>query len=176
MREQLVPAPLPGYPPEIGASLWRLEDTRRRTLRLLADLPGEFIDLEWRGNSIGTILYHVALIEADWLYSEILEEPIPEELMNLFPADDRDQQGVLTLVQGEALEDHLTRLSTVRTIFLEKLRGMTAEEFNRPRSLPNYDVSPAWVLHHLSQHEAEHRGELGAAIAALRTGSSGEIA
>jgi uncharacterized damage-inducible protein DinB len=42
---------------------------------------------------------------------------------------------------------------------------MTDDEFSRPRSLPAYDVSPAWVLHHLAQHEAEHRGEIGSIIA-----------
>jgi hypothetical protein len=41
---------------------------------------------------------------------------------------------------------------------------MTADDFVRPRSLADYDVSPAWVLHHLGQHEAEHRGELGSVI------------
>src|SRR3990172_13219023 len=100
MRETLVAVELAGYQPEIGAALWRLEDTRNRTLRLLSDMPAEYVDLETRGNSIGTILYHLALIEADWLYAEILEEPFPDELKNLLPADDRDQAGVLTFIRG----------------------------------------------------------------------------
>jgi hypothetical protein len=33
-------------------------------------------------------------------------------------------------------------------------------EFRRLRSLPRYDVSPEWVLHHLAQHEAEHRSQI----------------
>jgi uncharacterized damage-inducible protein DinB len=24
-----------------------------------------------------------------------------------------------------------------------------------------YDVTPEWVVHHLMQHEAEHRGQIG---------------
>ncbi len=31
---------------------------------------------------------------------------------------------------------------------------------SRPRRLPGYDVTPCWVLHHLMQHEAEHRAEI----------------
>jgi uncharacterized damage-inducible protein DinB len=27
---------------------------------------------------------------------------------------------------------------------------------------PPYDVTPEWVLHHLMQHEAEHRSQIGA--------------
>jgi hypothetical protein len=33
--------------------------------------------------------------------------------------------------------------------------------------MPDYEVTPEWVLHHLCQHEAEHRAE----IAALRAGA-----
>jgi uncharacterized damage-inducible protein DinB len=69
----LIERATPGYEPVIGAALWRLEDARARTLRVLSDMPPENIDRDLGGNSIGTILYHVALIEADWLYAEILE-------------------------------------------------------------------------------------------------------
>lgn len=166
-KETLVINALAGYEPQVAEAVWRLEDARDRTLRVLKDVRDEQLDRESSGNSIGTILYHVALIEADWLCAEILEEPIPEELKRWLPADDRDPQGILTAVRGESLEQHLARLRAVRETLLSKLRGMTAEEFNRARSLPHYDVSPAWVLHHLAQHEAEHRGELGSVMAAL---------
>jgi uncharacterized damage-inducible protein DinB len=40
--------------------------------------------------------------------------------------------------------------------------------------LPPYDVTPEWVLHHLMQHEAEHRSQIGALRArAQRQLSSG---
>jgi uncharacterized damage-inducible protein DinB len=171
MKETLVALPLPGYAPEVGAALWQLEDARRRTLRLLRDLPAAYVDAETGGNTVGTILYHVALIEADWLFAEILEEPIPAETMARLPADHRDQEGVLTFVRGQTLEQHLERLQAIRSLLLARLRTMTAADLHRPRQLPDYDVSPAWVLHHLAQHEAEHRGELGAMITALRAAS-----
>lgn len=171
MREKLVAGELDGYQPEVGAALWRLEDARDRALRLLSNLPAGYVDQETDGNSIGTILYHLADIEADWLYAEILEEPFPPEIKALFPADTRDEEGVLTAIKGQTLQEHLARLRAVRANLLEKLRPMTREDFYRPRSLPNYDVSPAWVLHHLAQHDAEHRGELGAIIASLSSGN-----
>jgi uncharacterized damage-inducible protein DinB len=49
----------------------------------------------------------------------------------------------------------------VRGLVLEVYQQMTLEDFRRVRSLPNYDVTPEWVLHHLMQHEAEHRGQIG---------------
>jgi hypothetical protein len=30
---------------------------------------------------------------------------------------------------------------------------MSADDFHAPRVRERYDVSPAWVLHHLLQHE-----------------------
>jgi uncharacterized damage-inducible protein DinB len=164
LREVL---PLDGYPPEIGAALWRLEDARDRMLRLLDDLPADMIDRDVGGNSIGTILYHMALIETDWLFAEILEEPYPEDIQMLLPADHRDKSGNLTVIQGESLAQHLVRLDSIRRTLLDRLQGLTAEDFHRPRSFPQYDVSPAWVLHHLTLHEAEHRGEIGAIMSFL---------
>lgn len=164
MTESLEVIDLSGYQPEIGAALWRLEDTRNRTLRVLNDMPAEYIDQGMQGNTIGTILYHIALIELDWLFTEILEESIPETLMSLFPEEVRDKEGVLTLIKSQTLEQHLFRLHKIREILLDKLRGMTSDEFRRKRIFPQYEVSPEWVLHHLSQHEAEHRGEIGSVM------------
>jgi len=138
-----------------------------RTRRVLEGLAPEHLDAGAGGNTIGTILYHLALIEADWLFAEILEEEFPPAIKSLLPVEDRDHQGVLTQVSGGSLEQHLARLSGVRDILLDRLRQLTDKDLHRVRSFPNYDASPAWVLHHLAQHEAEHRGELAGIISAL---------
>jgi uncharacterized damage-inducible protein DinB len=123
------------------------------------------VDLDWapapRENSIGALLYHIAAIEADWLYAEVLEAPFPPDVVALFPVDVRDETGQLARVRGYALEEHLQRLDAVRSEVLEAFHGMSLAELRRPRELPEYVVTPEWVLHHLMQHEAEHRGEIG---------------
>jgi len=168
MTRKLLAEPLAGYDPAVGAALWRLEDARRRTLELLDELPAASVDAKAEGNTIGTVLYHMALIEADWLYTEILEQAPPPAIEELLPADHRDEAGILTLVSGETLDQHRARLATVRRHVIDALRPMSADELDRPRSLPDYEVTPAWVLHHLAQHEAEHRGEIGSVMARLR--------
>jgi uncharacterized damage-inducible protein DinB len=50
----------------------------------------------------------------------------------------------------------------VRTV-----QSLTVEDLRRARNLPQYDVTPDWVLHHLVQHEAEHRAELAICRAVL---------
>ena len=53
---------------------------------------------------------------------------------------------------------------------------MTLDEFRRPRSLPQYDVTPEWVLHHLTQHEAEHRGHIQGLREIIEAMSDNQIA
>jgi uncharacterized damage-inducible protein DinB len=150
--------------PAIGAWLWALNDARRRTHEQLHDLPAEAID--WHpaesAQSIGSILYHIALIEADWLCTEVLEQAYPDQIAALFPYDARDQHGLLSSIQGVALHEHLGRLGAVRQQVLTVYQAMDLHDFRRVRHVPDYDVTPEWVLHHLAQHEAEHRSEIGA--------------
>jgi len=113
-------------------------------------------------SGIGTVLYHIAIIEADWLYEEVLVEPFPPQIVTLFPYEIRDTQGRLTQIEGFGLEEHLRRLETVRRLLLDVYQQMDLAEFRRVRSLPDYDVTPEWVPHHLMQHEAEHRNQIGA--------------
>jgi len=155
--------PLPGYEPTIGRWLWLLEDTRRETTEAVTGLVPATLD--WTPhvgeNSIGILLYHIALIELDWLYTEVLEnQPWSERLKPLFTVADRDDQGHLSSVQGAPLDEYLQRLELTRQQLRESFQDMTVEEFRRPRSFPRYQVTPEWVLHHLIQHEVEHRGHI----------------
>ena len=157
-KDQLiVPDPQP-----IAAALWRMQDSRERTLNVVKDFPEAA--LEWQGaglqNSISTLLYHIAIIEMDWLFEEVLQTEWAAEILVLFPYPVRDKDGQLHKIQGVNLTEHLDRLETTRHYFVNCLKSMSLEDFYRLRQLPNYDVSPEWVLHHLAQHEDEHRGEI----------------
>ena len=149
--------------PEVGRWLWGLEDARLRTQLIIRDLSLPILDWKptWGGNSIGTLLYHIAAIEISWLYEEVLEQEFSAELKELFPYPVRDAQGQLTLVTGVSLEEHQRRLAQTRTLLMDVYRAVSLDDFYRPRSFKDYDVSPEWVLHHLMQHEAEHRGQIG---------------
>ncbi len=161
-RQELAIAPFRSVDPEIGRMLWMLQDTRERMKQSLQGLDPNQIDLapEPYKNSIGSLLYHVAVIETDWLYAEVLEREIPDEVLMLFPEGVRDDSGVLAAPQQRELERHLQVLDQIRALVLESYGAMTLDDFRRPRNLPQYDVTPEWVLHHLMQHEAEHRGHI----------------
>ena len=127
--------PVEGAPVEIGRALWTLEDERNDTLRLLRDLDAAALDWQpdWALHSIGTLLYHIASVEIGWLTIEVQEKPeAPKSLgafLPLFPYDDRDEAGKLTVVTGESLQTHLDRLAAVRRELLERLQGAVARRF-----------------------------------------------
>ena len=108
-RRSLIIVPEVGGDPTIARWLWALDDARQRTLTQIADLPAAYVD--WTPpagkNSIGTLLYHIAMIEADWLSVEVREKvPFAPELAALFPIDDRDATGRLSVVAGLTLSEH----------------------------------------------------------------------
>ena len=148
---------------EVGRWLAALEDARRDTIRELDSVTGPMLD--WQPpallESIGSFLYHVALIEASWLLDEIFAgEEGPAWLDALLHAPDRGADKRLTRIEGESLEDHLARLARIRSYLVERLRPMSNADFHTIRQLEPYDVAPDWVLHHLLQHEAEHRSHI----------------
>jgi uncharacterized damage-inducible protein DinB len=166
MRERLALEPI-AADPEIGRWLAAREDGRRDTLRELDGVTPEMVD--WYPdaplNSIGSLLYHIALIEADYLYIDVLElATYPAEVLALFPYPAHDEDRMLTVPPPTSLAEHLQRLDFVRERVLATFRTMTLDDFHRPRSIPGYgyQITPEWTLHHLMQHEAEHRGQITA--------------
>lgn len=142
--------------------LWMLEDARWRTYRALEGVPAAVFDWQppAKGNSIATLLYHIAAIELDWLAEEVMLGRLDPQIWNEFPYEVRDKSGHLTCVTGESLEAHYRRLDSVRELLLKVYKDMSVDAFRQLHIMPNYDVSPEEVLHHLAQHEAEHRGEI----------------
>jgi hypothetical protein len=140
--------------------LWALEDVRRITGRVVAGVDA--VTLDWRGpdgteNSIGSLLYHVALVEMDWLFCDVLGEAFPDEVAAELPFEMRSGGG-LTHVGNVSLEDHLARLERMRGVFLARRQGMTLDDFRRVRAPDgeDYEVTAEWTVYHLVEHEAGH--------------------
>jgi len=161
-RKTLVIPALADYAPEIAPAMWRLDDARKRTYAALEGMD-DLLEVQAAegAHTPGTLLYHIAAIELDWLVADVLEGQTPDEsIWDLFTYDVRDEQGRLTHVSGHHMAWYRERLDRVRDMLRDTYRNMTLADFRRARSLEHYDVTPEWVLHHLAQHEAEHRGEL----------------
>ena len=137
-KDQLLLVPLRGYPDEVGVWLSALQDARERTLRVLAHVDPQWVDFTPQDDSesIGTILYHLAAIEASWLYEDIFQLPFPPEIETLLPHDVRDANGKLTPVM-ESMPEHLNRLAKVREQLLHQFLSMSVDDFKKLRKLPD---------------------------------------
>ena len=171
MQERdLLVHPVPGFTPAVGMALWMLADTRRRTLDAVEGVTDDDVDRVPVGldNSIGSLLYHLAAVESDWLYADILQVAFPAWMQDSFPHDVREEDGRLTPVPGYSVADHLERLATVRRHLLGDLAGLTDTGYRTERGVESGVTTPEWVLHHLRQHEAEHRGQIQSIRTALK--------
>jgi uncharacterized damage-inducible protein DinB len=148
---------------EVGRWLAALEEVRRDSLKVLGEIPADAVDDDPGdgGDTVGTVLYHVALIEADWVFSDVLDRAsaIPHDL---FPVEHRLPDSRLSPLRGETMAQHLDRLARTRKLILDELRPMSADEFHESRAREQYDVSASWVVFHLIDHEVEHRVRLSA--------------
>lgn len=165
MREVLQVRALPGYPEEIGRWLWAMQAVRGKTLWVIEGIDQATLDWEGpdrRENSIGALLYHIAMVEIGWLFTDVLGQPFPPEVEREFPYAMWSEEGSIGRVPSLSLADHLGRLERIRAIFLETLRGMTIEDWRSLRSPEGeeYEVTPEWAIFHLVEHEAGHQAQI----------------
>jgi uncharacterized damage-inducible protein DinB len=153
--------PLRGFPSEVGRWLWALEDVRQRLKADVAGLPPHALDWlpQFAANSIGTLLYHIAATEIDWLY-EVLPDVPPAAVTALLPHQYHTPGGQLTPVTGVPLSEHIDRLDRTRAHLLDRFRAIPVGDFRRIREHTAFEVSPEWVLYHLIEHESLHRGQI----------------
>lgn len=161
-----------GCHPEIGLWLAILDDARSRLLPEIQGLTGDMLDAPPAigTNTIGELLYHVAMADVNWLYDNLLQVPYPDDIKALFPQAITDETGHLAQVRGHDLAWYLGRLATARLKVHEVFKALSIEEFRamlrRVEPDREYAMTAEAVLQHLAQHEAEHRGEIQLLIAA----------
>jgi uncharacterized damage-inducible protein DinB len=146
-----------------GAAQWLtlLAEGRARTLRGLEGLGAAELDAACPELpvSIGSQLAHLAAIEVDWLWTDLKAEPVPAEEIARFPfADVRDGEGRLSAVRGLSLEEVLALLEQARAQLVAHVAGLSDGALTEPVHGPGGCSTPEWILNHLLQHEAEHRG------------------
>lgn len=166
-KRQLVIRPEPQLPETIAVWIWALQDTRTRTKQIVEDLAQAHLDYlpDGLANSIGTLLYHLAATEISWLYEGVLGkegQQLPVDLQQYFApgfwVSEQDRR--LVPILGKPLVEHLHLLDYVRDLLLKSYQTMSPEDFRRPRRYEPYDVTPEWVLYHLTRHEAGHQAQM----------------
>jgi hypothetical protein len=99
----------------------------------------------YKGVPIQASLWSLQRASGDWM--EAFRLAVDKGVVLLHP--DRGEQSTVDVARSNAHDVH-------------------RHESERPRARPDYDVTPAWVLHHLLQHEAEHSAQIAAIRDRLR--------
>jgi uncharacterized damage-inducible protein DinB len=171
---------VPNCPPDIGLWLAILKDARERLNETFDYLAPSDLDAPppIGQNTIGTLYYHVALADLNWVYDNMLMQPYPEDIAALFPYPLTDEHGRLSVVSGWDIDAYRLRLNAARAKVFEVFQAMSDADFRailqRTESFGDYEMTPESVLRHLTQHEAEHRGEIQLFIGARRRGRASE--
>jgi uncharacterized damage-inducible protein DinB len=123
-------------------------------------------------NSLAAHLAHLGAIELDWLHCDLLGEEIPAEALATCPiADVRGPDGRLDPAAGATLDGLLAWLAACRERLVEECRRLEEEGLDQLVEGLEGAATPEWILTHLIQHEAEHRGVLRRMTASWEAGA-----
>ena len=116
----------------------------------------------------GALLLHIAEAEHWWVRVVLAgqgegedDTSLPEDALSPFAIDEEGNA-----VAGERpMSDYLAVLDVTRTWTRDFLMGIDAEDLGRDIPMTSsegesYIFTLEWVLHHLVEHEAHHRGQL----------------
>ena len=154
--------PTSGFSGEIGIWVSTLDELRRQTRETVAGMTPE--QLAWKppggGNSVGQLLRHIALVELDWLLTDLLRgAPLPKDAPALMQLD-----GAMVDPGLRPLEVFLDSLDYARNLTRKKLAGFGRDEIETTRETKGEGVHKVfnvrWILFHLLNHEAQHRGQI----------------
>ena len=145
-----------------GLLLGMLEESHRLLVALVSDTPTRLLDMpaEPFPNTIGTLLHHVAATDIGWLHGHILETELDPEAKSIQSDLYWNAEGDLWPTRDLPIDDYLGRLEQARAMVVRKVRDMPQEEYDRPRDCDGLQISVAWILFHLFQHECYHRGQI----------------
>ncbi|MBI5366858.1 MAG: DUF664 domain-containing protein [Planctomycetes bacterium] len=156
--------PAAGYDGELGMWVAALEDVRRQLKEQVAELTAE--DLAWTppaaGNPIGRLLRHVAFAEADWILGDVcrIADPAP------FLPEMLRAGGVMADPGPRPLAEFLGVLDAVRAETRKRLAAFGVGELDQRREYVGEDLHKVftvrWILYHLVDHEAAHKGQIAA--------------
>lgn len=163
-----------GYTSEtVALFLWQLDEQRRALLEDTRGLTAE--DLAWQPapgmNTIGMLLAHIGYAEAHLVQVGLERETAghaydvvgiteAEEGLPL-PPGGRPPEALA----GRDLEFFHTLLAKARARTHEVAMRLTDDDLRRPVVRPRPDgtrrvFNPGWLLYHLIEHEAGHRGQI----------------
>jgi uncharacterized damage-inducible protein DinB len=155
--------PVAGLSKQIGYCLSTLEDSRARTVKVIEDLTEEELSQKYLPNlhQIGALVLHLGECEFWWIQTVWAGKELSEEDRKFSHFEDTTETDFA--LKGYMATDCITFLDNVHARSIETLSGFSDDDLDTTvpfeRHNPRFESSLRWILHHLTDHEANHRGQ-----------------
>lgn len=150
----------------IGFYLSGMEEVRGQLRKAVKDLSNEEVAARFTPNahSIGQLILHNAEAEWWWIQCVVAELKLDEDEAK------REAYWDILLDEEFAAKGYsagfcMNEIDRVRTVCLETLKKLTDEDLDRYFGWDKQDGTRIektlrWILHHLIDHEAQHKGQI----------------
>lgn len=162
--ERDVLEPMAGVSKEIGFYLSGLEEIRAQLRKAVADLTDEELArrITSKAHQIGALILHLGETESWWIHSVVAEKELDEEAKRFAHWDDTTETDFAE--KDYSAKHCIERIDEINRMSREILAGFGDDELERMFGFDQKDkrvkVSLRWVLHHLLDHEATHKGQI----------------
>lgn len=157
--------PLEGFSREIGFYLSGWEKTRAELREIVSDLSNEELSqrLSPEAHQIGGLILHLGESEAGWIHAIIAGRELDEDEKKFVHWYDTTETDFAA--KGYGARDCIERIDKISEMSRRILQEFTDLDLERlfgyERSTgERVEVSLRWVLHHLIDHEAHHKGQI----------------
>lgn len=157
--------PIAGFSREIGFSLSSWETIRAELREMAADLSqAELASRILPGaHQIGGLILHIGEAESGWIHAIIAGKELDEEAKKFAHWYDTTETDFAE--KGYSARDCIERIDKISRRSREILAQFNDADLERlfgyeRTSGERAEVSLRWVLHHLIDHEANHKGQI----------------
>jgi len=156
--------PMAGVSKEIGFYLSGMEEIRAQLRKAVSDLTSKELARRITPNAhqIGALILHLGETESWWIHSVVAEKELDEEAKRFAHWDDTTETDFAE--KGYSAEDCIGIIDEISRMSREILAKFGDEDLERLFGFDKKDkrieVSLRWVLHHLIDHEATHKGQI----------------
>lgn len=150
---------------QLGLLLAMLDDGTAEWREELEEMEGFSQDaITWQpfpnGHSIGSVILHIADVEASWIHAVAAGQTrSEEELRRLLSAETQQDIAKWPAPPNEPLAWYWEQCDEVRKRTHQLVREMGDPKHIGSRSARKTDFTLRWMLHHVITHEAYHGGQ-----------------
>lgn len=157
--------PVEGFSPGIGFYLSAMEEVREQVRAAVAGLAGDKLDRPafLGAHSIGALVLHMGETEWWWMQCVVSGHKLTEEDRRA-PFWDVLEQPNAFASRGYTTEFCLQEIDKIRSQTRQLLASFNDDDLEHissyERKDETHEQSLRWVLHHLIDHEAQHKGQI----------------